>query len=271
MKAKKLLTLALPIMLLSACTLDTYGLTQAEFRKVDKEFKADKMIKDMKQLHYSDEQIEAQLRGALSQLEYEEKQRNGENTESETEEDKQEEKKKVKSSIYVSATDYVDFMFRELVTLKDEIRTLNKESKAISEGRYEGAPKDTVMRISSQLEELERVDVPKKYADYNYEIKEGIESMQNYIPKLEKAVDNYEESSDDKKKVKKEEVDKAIKGLEKDMQKWEPFFADMNDKDPTALKRAINEKYDGSKKDLDSFVEDTSSTTDESIDYTPKK
>lgn len=48
MKAKRLITLALPIMLLSACTTETYGLTQSEFRQVDKEFKADKMIEDMK-------------------------------------------------------------------------------------------------------------------------------------------------------------------------------------------------------------------------------
>ncbi|WP_080495133.1 DUF3994 domain-containing protein [Bacillus cereus] len=68
MKAKKLITLALPVMLLAGCTLETYGLTQSEYRQVDKEFKADKMVKDMKQLHYSDEQIEAQLRGALASL-----------------------------------------------------------------------------------------------------------------------------------------------------------------------------------------------------------
>lgn len=68
MKAKKLIALALPVMLLAGCTLETYGLTQSEYRQVDKEFKADKMIKDMKQLHYSDEQIEAQLRGALASL-----------------------------------------------------------------------------------------------------------------------------------------------------------------------------------------------------------
>ncbi|SEJ43802.1 hypothetical protein SAMN04487780_10795 [Bacillus thuringiensis] len=38
MKAKRLVTFALPIMLLSACTLNIYGLTQAEYRKVDKEY-----------------------------------------------------------------------------------------------------------------------------------------------------------------------------------------------------------------------------------------
>ncbi|SCC46083.1 DUF3994 domain-containing protein [Bacillus wiedmannii] len=68
MKAKKLLTLALPVMLLAGCTLETYGLTQSEYRQVDKEFKADEMVEHMKQMHYSDEEIERQLRGALANI-----------------------------------------------------------------------------------------------------------------------------------------------------------------------------------------------------------
>lgn len=38
MKAKRLVTFDLPIMLLAGCTTKTYGLTQLEFRKVDKEY-----------------------------------------------------------------------------------------------------------------------------------------------------------------------------------------------------------------------------------------
>ncbi|EEL88970.1 hypothetical protein bcere0029_10350 [Bacillus cereus AH1272] len=38
MKTKKLVTLAVPIMLLAGCTTETYGLTQSELRKVDKEY-----------------------------------------------------------------------------------------------------------------------------------------------------------------------------------------------------------------------------------------
>lgn len=82
MKAKKLVSLALPVMLLAGCTTETYGLTQSEFRKVDKEFKADEMIEHMKKMHYRDEEIEKQLRGALAQLEYEEEQRNEKKTDS---------------------------------------------------------------------------------------------------------------------------------------------------------------------------------------------
>lgn len=84
-------------MLLAGCTTETYGLTQSEFRQVDKEFKADKMIKDMKQLHYSDEQIEKQLRMALAQLKYEEEMKKKENDKYkgiETEEETKKDKKK---------------------------------------------------------------------------------------------------------------------------------------------------------------------------------
>ncbi|MED2040034.1 hypothetical protein P4V58_23275 [Bacillus wiedmannii] len=57
--------------MLVGCTLNTYGLTQSEYRKVDKYYDADKMVSDLKKLHYSDEQIENQLRNALSRIEYE--------------------------------------------------------------------------------------------------------------------------------------------------------------------------------------------------------
>ncbi|MFK4293734.1 hypothetical protein ABH955_005041 [Bacillus sp. RC240] len=35
---RKMLALALPVMLLAGCTTETYGLTQSELRKVDKEY-----------------------------------------------------------------------------------------------------------------------------------------------------------------------------------------------------------------------------------------
>jgi hypothetical protein len=35
---RKMLALALPVMLLAGCTTETYGLTQSEFRKVEKEY-----------------------------------------------------------------------------------------------------------------------------------------------------------------------------------------------------------------------------------------
>ncbi|MBM7362590.1 putative lipoprotein YajG [Priestia taiwanensis] len=38
MKAKKIVTFALPIIFLAGCTATAYGLTQLEFQKVDKEY-----------------------------------------------------------------------------------------------------------------------------------------------------------------------------------------------------------------------------------------
>ncbi|MFK4480636.1 hypothetical protein ABH947_004876 [Bacillus sp. RC206] len=35
---RKMGALALPVMLLAGCTTETYGLTQSELRKVDKEY-----------------------------------------------------------------------------------------------------------------------------------------------------------------------------------------------------------------------------------------
>ena len=45
----------------------------------------------------------------------------------------------------------------------------------------------------------------------------------------------------------------------------------MNDKDPNTLKEAIKNKQDVIKQDHDSFGEGPSSTTDGSINYTPKE
>ncbi|MFK4293732.1 hypothetical protein ABH955_005039 [Bacillus sp. RC240] len=286
MKAKRLVTLALPIMLLSACTTETYGLTQAEFRKVDKEFKADKMIEDMKRMHYKDEEIERQLRGALAKLEYEEEQRSGKKSdkksESQTEVDKEKEnssaketrsgndKTNKKHTIPISSTEFPDYMFDLLIDLKYSIRTLKKESDAFSIASYEGEPKDTIIKIYSQLDSLERVEVPKKYTDYEYIIKEGIEDIRDYLPKVEKAFKKYEDPRNDKKKV-KDEVEDALDGIDSGMYTWQPFFADMNDKDPNALKEAIKNKQDVIKQDHNSFGKGTSSTTDGSINYTPKK
>ncbi|MEC2463592.1 hypothetical protein P9X10_01575 [Bacillus cereus] len=245
MKAKKLIALTLPVLLFTGCTSNTYGLTQEEYRKVDKEFKADKMIKDMERLHYSDEQIEAQLRGALSQLEYEEEQKKEEKSDKvkdkETDKDESRENKIIRDSVYVSATDYVDFMFRELVNFKSHIRTITKESNALAEGGYEGSAKDTVRSLRKNLEDMSEVKIPKKYGDYEYKIRDANEALLKQMPELEKAIDKYGDASQDKKKV-KEEVDKVLKKVDEAMYIWEPFFSDMNSMNPNSLRKAVEGK-----------------------------
>ncbi|MGF2716197.1 hypothetical protein ACQUY5_28865 [Bacillus cereus] len=269
MKAKKLVTFALPIMLMAGCTLNTYGLTQAEYKKVDKEFKADKMIEDMKKLHYKDEQIEAQLRGALSQLEYEEEQKNGKNTDSETEAKKEEKDEYRKPSLYVSATDYPEFMYDKLINLQLDTRTMKKESNAKAEGKSIGEPLQTLVSIRSVIENVERVDIPKKFTDYEYDIKDGVEAMKDSLPKLEKAIKGYEDDTKDKQKV-NESIEKELDELNKGMSKWEPFFAGMDDKEFTQLKNVIQKRY-SEKKDKGIFLKDSPSTADDSTDSTQSK
>ncbi|MGN7177793.1 hypothetical protein [Cytobacillus sp. SAFR-174] len=54
-------------LLLLGCSSNTYGLTSEEYKLVDKYFDADKLAKDLKQLGYSDQEIEKQLRAALAE------------------------------------------------------------------------------------------------------------------------------------------------------------------------------------------------------------
>ncbi|MCW9134069.1 hypothetical protein OF830_25030 [Bacillus paramycoides] len=172
MKAKKLVTLALPIMLLSACTTETYGLTQAEFRKVDKEFKADKMIKDMKQLHYSDEQIEAQLRGALAQLEYEEEQRSG----------KKSDKKSERKTDVDKKEEELDKALKET-----ESETKDKDKKVKEE------VKEETKKVASEEEKANRTLAEERASDDKQIIKEVNPpvTMEQYQEKIETVLKQF--------------------------------------------------------------------------------
>ncbi|MEM5662798.1 hypothetical protein AAHB62_30600 [Bacillus cereus] len=168
MKAKILVTLTLPVMLLAGCTTETYGLTQSEFRQVDKEFKADKMIKDMKQLHYSDEQIEKQLRMALAQLKYEEEMKKKENdkykgieTEEETKKDKKKGdnetvyEKKEKEKVTVTEERYPYQLYEIYARLQYQIEYLGKGmEKSINERSA---------TVNYTREELKLVDMQLNY------------------------------------------------------------------------------------------------------------
>ncbi|AKR12509.1 hypothetical protein CJ999_31595 [Bacillus thuringiensis] len=175
MKAKILVTLTLPVMLLAGCTTETYGLTQSEFRQVDKEFKADKMIKDMKQLHYSDEQIEKQLRMALAQLKYEEEMKRKENDKYkgiETEEDTKKDKKK--ESIGDNETVY---------------EKKAKEKVTVTEKRYPYQLYEIYARLQYQIEYLGKgmeKSINERSATVNYTREESklVDMQLNYILNL---------------------------------------------------------------------------------------
>lgn len=58
-------------LMLGGCSSETYGLTNKEYRLVDKYYEADKMVEELKSFGYSDEEIERQLKSALHQVEAE--------------------------------------------------------------------------------------------------------------------------------------------------------------------------------------------------------
>ncbi|PGT57000.1 hypothetical protein [Bacillus thuringiensis] len=175
MKAKILVTLTLLVMLLAGCTTETYGLTQSEFRQVDKEFKADKMIKEMKQLHYSDEQIEKQLRMALAQLKYEEEMKKKGNDKYkgiETEEDTKKDKKK--ESIEDNET-----VFEKKA----------KEKVTVTEERYPYQLYEIYARLQYQIEYLGKgmeKSINERSATVNYTKEESklVDMQLNYILNL---------------------------------------------------------------------------------------
>lgn len=65
------LAIASVSLMLVGCSSNTYGLTNAEYKLVDKHFEADEMVEDLKSFGYSDEEIERQLRATLAQVKLE--------------------------------------------------------------------------------------------------------------------------------------------------------------------------------------------------------
>ncbi|WP_211653315.1 hypothetical protein [Planococcus alpniumensis] len=55
---------------LTGCSFDkeTYGLTNKEYKLVDKYYDADKMVQDLEKLGYNDAAISAELNAALMQV-----------------------------------------------------------------------------------------------------------------------------------------------------------------------------------------------------------
>ncbi|MDA2101653.1 DUF3994 domain-containing protein [Bacillus cereus] len=277
MKAKILVTLTLPVMLLAGCTTETYGLTQSEFRQVDKEFKADKMIKDMKQLHYSNEQIEKQLRMALAQLKYEEEMKKKENDKYkgiETEEDAKKDKKK--ESIGDNETVYEKKV---------------KEKVTVTEERYPYQLYEIYARLQYQIEYLGKgmeKSINERCATVNYTKEESklVDMQLNYIlnlvpigkyesnyPLLEegvsKSVSKYRESFEEVEKVfkktdfsmeaDKEVLEKADSKLSEGNRIWIPVFEKLKNET-----KKVESSSDSSSEDVSSNIVPKSSSPNSS-------
>ncbi|PEC07537.1 DUF7018 domain-containing (lipo)protein [Bacillus toyonensis] len=226
--------------MLVGCTLNTYGLTQSEYRKVDKYYDADKMVSDLKKLHYSDEHIENQLRNALSRIEYEKGSKEDESSskESKSNVSDTEGEKKVK----VSEEDYPYRLTELHLEFQYHLKKLEKKTDELftEEGVYIGEIDSLISHISLDINRFEKIKPPKKYEDYQFLIQEGVEEIRKHLIKVEDAVRQYDARKYDKDKA-KESIQNGMFGIDDGVSKWETVFNEINEKYPDVEKKVKEE------------------------------
>lgn len=225
--------------MLVGCTLNTYGLTQSEYRKVDKYYDADKMVSDLKKLHYSDEHIENQLRNALSRIEYEKggKEDESRSKESESNVSDTEGEKKVK----VSEKDYPYRLTELHLEFQYHLKKLEKKTDKLftEEGVYIGEIDSLISHISLDINRFEKIKPPKKYEDYQFLIQEGVEEIRKHLIKVEDAVRQYDGKYDKDKA--KEIIQNGMFGIDDGASKWETVFNEINEKYPDVEQKVKEE------------------------------
>ncbi|MEM5650897.1 hypothetical protein AAHB57_29445 [Bacillus cereus] len=225
--------------MLVGCTLNTYGLTQSEYRKVDKYYDADKMVSDLKKLHYSDENIENQLRNALSRIEYEKggKEDESRSKESESNVSDTEGEKKVK----VSEKDYPYRLTELHLEFQYHLKKLEKKTDKLftEEGVYIGEIDSLISHISLDINRFEKIKPPKKYEDYQFLIQEGVEEIRKHLIKVEDAVRQYDGKYDKDKA--KEIIQNGMFGIDDGASKWETVFNEINEKYPDVEQKVKEE------------------------------
>ncbi|PEJ60052.1 hypothetical protein CN906_27810 [Bacillus toyonensis] len=226
--------------MLVGCTLNTYGLTQSEYRKVDKYYDADKMVSDLKKLHYSDEHIENQLRNALSRIEYEKGSKEDESSskESKSNVSDTEGEKKVK----VSEEDYPYRLTELHLEFQYHLKKLEKKTDELftEEGVYIGEIDSLISHISLDINRFEKIKPPKKYEDYQFLIQEGVEEIRKHLIKVEDAVRQYDARKYDKDKA-NESIQNGMFGIDDGVSKWETVFNEINEKYPDVEKKVKEE------------------------------
>ncbi|OUA54615.1 DUF7018 domain-containing (lipo)protein [Bacillus thuringiensis] len=230
--------------MLVGCTLNTYGLTQSEYRKVDKYYDADKMVSDLKKLHYSDEHIENQLRNALSRIEYEKGSKEDESSskESKSNVSDTEGEKKVK----VSEEDYPYRLTELHLEFQYHLKKLEKKTDELftEEGVYIGEIDSLISHISLDINRFEKIKPPKKYEDYQFLIQEGVEEIRKHLIKVEDAVRQYDarkyDGEYDKDKA-KESIQNGMFGIDDGVSKWGTVFNGINEKYPDVEKKVKEE------------------------------
>ncbi|EMN7732304.1 DUF7018 domain-containing (lipo)protein [Bacillus thuringiensis] len=225
--------------MLVGCTLNTYGLTQSEYRKVDKYYDADKMVSDLKKLHYSDEHIENQLRNALSRIEYEKgsKEEESSSKESKSNVSDTEGEKKVK----VSEKDYPYRLTELHLEFQYHLKKLEKKTDELftEKSVYIGEIDSLISHISLDINRFEKIKPPKKYEDYQFLIQEGVEEIRKHLIKVEDAVRQYDGKYDKDKA--KEIIQNGMFGIDDSASKWETVFNEINEKYPDVEQKVKEE------------------------------
>jgi hypothetical protein len=269
MKAKKLITLALPVMLMAGCTTETYGLTQSEYKLVDKHFKADKLIEDMNRMHYSDEQIEQQLRGALATIKSEQeeaKKKSKPKEEIQLDSYSKEEKsdtgklkkdidnvegyptdtvgKKDVSTKKLSEKEYVTRLFELRLDLQQELDRLDKEIKTMFDdgGELTKPTIDAITDTRLVLNELEAVNPPKKHEEFHeYVIKSGIKDSREGLNRVEEDVRKFMVGGISTARQ-KEVVEKGMRDINSGPEMWETSFEDFEKEFPGVQQKVMVKK-----------------------------
>ncbi|HGA1022256.1 TPA: hypothetical protein ACIQN7_002592 [Bacillus cereus] len=230
--------------MLVGCTLNTYGLTQSEYRKVDKYYDADKMVSDLKKLHYSDEQIENQLRNALSRIEYEKGSKEDESSSKESKSNVSD--TEGENKVKVSEEDYPYRLTELHLEFQYHLKKLEKKTDELftKEGVYIGEIDSLISHISLDINRFEKIKPPKKYEDYQFLIQEGVEEIRKHLIKIEDAVRQYDarkyDGEYDKDKA-KESIQNGMFGIDDGVSKWETVFNGINEKYPDVEQKVKEE------------------------------
>lgn len=261
--------------LLAGCTTETYGLTQSEYKLVDKEFKADKMVEDMKRLHYSDEEIERQLRGALATIKTEKDEKKNKpevKAESYSRESKPDTNKSGydndvegfpsddvdksdKKMVKLSEKEYPYRLYELLVNIQYEAKELEKRNKLLFTGNKDHITQvlDQINTTKKDVDEFTNLTPPSQFKDYyEYSILRGAKDINVNLQKVEDAVKKYEDGTYSLSRM-KETVEKGTESLEGGIYMWTGLFEEIDEKYPDARQKAL----DKMKKDMKDSVNKT--------------
>ncbi|MFB6649760.1 DUF3994 domain-containing protein [Bacillus toyonensis] len=273
--------------LLAGCTTETYGLTQSDYKLVDKEFKADKMVEDMKRLHYSDEEIERQLRGALATIktEKDEKNKSEKKAEVKAESYSRESKPETNKSGYdndvegfpsdevdnadikmvkVSEKEYPYRLYEQFVNIQYEAKELEKRNNLLFTGDKVHITRvlDQIDTTKNDVNKFASLTPPSQFKDYyEHAILRGTKDIKGNLQKVEDAVKKYEDGTYSTSKM-KEIVENGTKSIEEGIYMWLGLFEEIDEKYPDARQKALDKMMKDMKDSVNKTYIDNDSMPD---------